>query len=149
MSDHKTKRADIASQRLAQLNNQLASTTIHQKKKRAGAPAAPADWSDLLGELNKIRELAQKPRADTTGYRRHKQAGKLWVRERVELLLDKDSFREIGSAAGTVTWAKRPGPHRNVIEAEKEYVDRFIPSNNVQGAGILPSWYFLNISNTK
>lgn len=142
MSDHKTKKAasTIAGQRLAQLNNQLAPTTNHQKrKKRAGAPTAPADWSDLLGELIKIRELAQIPRADTTGYRRHKQAGKLWVRERVELLLDKDSFREIGSAAGTVTWAKRPGPHRNAIEAEKEYVDGFIPSNNVQGAGILPS----------
>jgi acetyl-CoA carboxylase carboxyltransferase component len=56
---------------------------------------------------------------------RQKQAGKLWVRERVEQLLDPGSFQEVGSVSGTVTW-KQLGP------VKEEPVD-YVPSNNVQG----------------
>ena len=93
----------------------------------------PNDWSDVLAELDLVRKLAQTPKTETTGYQRHKQAGKLWVRERIDLLLDPGTFREVGSAAGTATWIKPPGPKRSVVEEEKETVADFTPSNNVQG----------------
>jgi acetyl-CoA carboxylase carboxyltransferase component len=58
-------------------------------------------------------------------YVRQKQAGKLWVRERVEQLLDPGSFQEVGSVSGTVKW-KQLGP-------VKEEPEEYMPSNNVQG----------------
>lgn len=51
--------------------------------------------------------------------------GKLWVRERVEQLLDPGSFQEVGSVSGTVKW-KQLGP-------SKEEPEEYVPSNNVQG----------------
>jgi len=54
---------------------------------------------------------------------------RLWVRERIEQLLDKGSFREIGSVTGKVKW-KNVGPLR---EEPEEYT----PSNNVHGFGEL------------
>lgn len=93
----------------------------------------PADWSDVLSELDHVRKLAQTPKIETTGHKRHKQAGKLWVRERINLLLDSGTFREVGSAAGTATWVKTDGPKRSMVEEEKETVADFTPSNNVQG----------------
>jgi acetyl-CoA carboxylase carboxyltransferase component len=53
------------------------------------------------------------------------RAGKLWVRERVEQLLDPGSFQEVGSVSGTVKW-KQLGP-------VKEEPEEYVPSNNVQG----------------
>ena len=35
---------------------------------------------------------------------RHHQAGKLTVRERIDALLEKDSFQEIGQLSGDATW---------------------------------------------
>lgn len=93
----------------------------------------PADWSDVQSELDHVRKLAQTPKADTTGYIRHKQAGKLWVRERIELLLDRNSFREVGSAAGTAVWLKPDGVQGTREEREREKLADFTPSNNVQG----------------
>ncbi|KAL2391753.1 Propionyl-CoA carboxylase beta chain [Exophiala dermatitidis] len=96
-----------------------------------------ADWSDVLAEIDRVRTFAQTPKATTTGYIRHKQAGKLWVRERVELLLDPGSFREIGSTAGTATWTKVNALSKNPMEAERQTVTEFTPSNNVQGFGAI------------
>ena len=49
------------------------------------------------------------------------------MRERIALLLDKDSFREIGSLTGSVVWdVEAPGQDKIV---------GFTPSNNVQGSG--------------
>ncbi|KAF1356767.1 carboxyl transferase, partial [Delphinella strobiligena] len=58
-----------------------------------------------------------------------KQAGKLWVRERVNKLVDEGSFREVGSVSGTVEWKHLGGT--------KEEPEDFTPSNNVQGFGKL------------
>jgi acetyl-CoA carboxylase carboxyltransferase component len=52
------------------------------------------------------------------------------VRERVLSLLDKDTFREVGSVSGTVTWKTIPGTTR-------EEPVSYVPSNNVQGFGLL------------
>ena len=109
------------------------SSNTKEKRSKGRKNEQPADWSDVLSELDQVRKLAQTPKTETTGYQRHKEAGKLWVRERIELLLDQGTFREVGSAAGTATWVKPKGEKRSVIEEEKETVADFTPSNNVQG----------------
>ena len=53
------------------------------------------------------------------------------MRERIDLLLDKDSFREIGGVAGTVKW--KPLDDANT----REFPEEFTPFNNVQGFGKL------------
>lgn len=73
--------------------------------------------------------MASTPDLSSKGYLKQKQAGKLWVRERVLELLDQESFHEVGSVAGEVKWKMLPG--------NKEEPVSFIPSNNVQGFGTL------------
>lgn len=85
-----------------------------------------------MGQLNTLKSMASSTPSHR-GYIRQKQAGKLWVRERVELLLDRGSFHEVGSVSGTVQWRKIPGSS----QSNKEEPDSFIPSNNVQGFGAL------------
>ncbi|KAF1811448.1 propionyl-CoA carboxylase beta chain [Eremomyces bilateralis CBS 781.70] len=124
-----------ATSRLSQITSHISPSSS------STTPSPPADWSDVLSELAHVRTLAQTPQADTTGYQRHKQAGKLWVRERIELLVDRGSFREVGSAAGSATWRKKWSGEEvtekglGVVEGEKEVVDGFTASNNVQGFG--------------
>ncbi|KAK4995218.1 hypothetical protein LTR66_004920 [Elasticomyces elasticus] len=89
----------------------------------------PADYSDILGQLANLRAKASTPDLNRVGYVRQKEAGKLWVRERVEQLLDPGSFREVGSVSGTVKWRSLGGV--------REEPEDFVPSNNVQGFGKL------------
>ncbi|KAL3461553.1 carboxyl transferase [Aspergillus heterothallicus] len=109
-----SKSAPSASKRLRQVSSHL---------------ALPADYSDVREQIQTLRTIASTPDTSRRGYIRQKQAGKLWVRERLEQLLDPDSFEEIGSLSGMVTWEKT-GPMR-------EKPVSFIPSNNVQGKGKL------------
>jgi hypothetical protein len=125
--------ANTAAQRLSQINSHVAPAFTAKKSKKNRSSELPADWSDVLGELDMVRKFAQTPKYNTTGYIRHKEGGKLWVRERIELLLDPGTFDEVGSAAGTATWSKPDGPKQSIIEEEKEVVTDFTPSNNVQG----------------
>lgn len=146
-SDPKDERASsfsndqtsTATDRLAQVNehlNQSSSTqqqqkpnTARRRRKQKKDDALPADWSDVLGQLSTLRTLAATPDTTRTGYIRQKQAGKLWVRERVEQLFDAGSVREVGSAAGSVEWKQ--------LDALREEPKAFTPSNNVQGFGKL------------
>lgn len=89
----------------------------------------PADYADVREQIKTLQSIAATPDPSRRGYVRQKQAGKLWVRERLEQLLDADSFEEIGSLSGTVEW-KKTGPMR-------EKAVSFVPSNNVQGMGKL------------
>lgn len=98
-------------------------------KTKAAASRLPADHSDVLGQIATLKSIAATPNPNHRGYVRQKQAGKLWVRERIEQLLDPGSFQEIGSISGTVTW-KKTAPMRETPVS-------FVPSNNVQGAGLL------------
>lgn len=115
------------SERLSQVANHITPA----KKRRSAKPKddLPADYTDVLGQLQTLRTIASTPDAANKGYVRQKQAGKLWVRERVLALLDEGSFREVGSVSGTVTWKK--------IEGTREEPISYIPSNNVQGFGTL------------
>lgn len=120
---------DTAKSRLTQVNNHIIADSNISKRRRARAKGAdadvPADYSDILGQIATLRKLAATPDPNNRGYVRQKQAGKLWVRERVEQLLDPGSFQEVGSVSGTVTWKK-------LGDVREEPVD-FVPSNNVQG----------------
>lgn len=120
-----------ASERLSQ----VASHITPVKKRRANKPkdqdSLPADYSDILGQLNTLRKIANTPDTNNKGYVRQKQAGKLWVRERVLALLDPGSFHEVGSVSGTVTWKPVAGSQK------EQEIDSYVPSNNVQGFGTL------------
>ncbi|PPJ52667.1 hypothetical protein CBER1_10896 [Cercospora berteroae] len=78
-------------------------STRRRRKVKKEDDDLPADYSDILGHLTKLRTLANIPDLSRRGYVRPKQDGKLWVRERINLLFDKDSFQEIGEATGHVT----------------------------------------------
>lgn len=123
-----------ASERLSQVVNHISpstepNTSRKRRQKKGKKDELPADYADILGQLDSLRKIASTPDLKNKGYVRQKQAGKLWVRERVEKLLDKDSFREVGSVSGTVEWKK--------LSPTQEEAIGFIPSNNVQGFGTL------------
>ncbi|KAF2117278.1 carboxyl transferase [Lophiotrema nucula] len=124
-----------AKDRLSQVSNHLAppppppNTPKRRRRKGSAESDLPADYSDILGQIATLRKIAATPDPNNRGYVRQKQAGKLWVRERVEQLLDPGSFQEVGSVSGTVEW-KKTG------DVKEEPVD-YVPSNNVQGFGRL------------
>lgn len=114
-----------AQDRLAQVSSHIAPSTPKRQRRQSADSDLPADYSDILGQIAALRKIAATPDTSNRGYVRQKAGGKLWVRERVEQLLDPGSFQEVGSVSGTVKW-KQLGP---VKEEPVEYV----PSNNVQG----------------
>ena len=118
-----------ATDRLAQVSAHIASNTPKRRRRKSTQPDMPADYSDILGQISTLRTIASTPDPKNRGYVRQKQAGKLWVRERVEQLLDAGSFQEVGSVSGTVKW-RQTGP------SKEEPID-YVPSNNVQGFGRL------------
>ena len=118
--------ASKPSQRLSQVASHVAPKKRRASKKKDDLPA---DYSDILSQLDSLRTIANTSDTKNNGYVRQKQAGKLWVRERVLQLLDKDSFHEVGSVSGTVKWKK--------LDGIKEEPESYIPSNNVQGFGTL------------
>ncbi|KAF1998493.1 ClpP/crotonase [Amniculicola lignicola CBS 123094] len=119
-----------AKDRLAQVSSHIAPNTPRRRRRKQNSEAnLPADYSDILGQIVALQKIAATPDPNNRGYVRQKQAGKLWVRERVEQLLDPGSFQEVGSVSGTVKW-KQIGPI-------KEEPEEYIPSNNVQGFGRL------------
>ena len=83
-------------------------------------------WKSEVDEIKRRRELAEKM-GGAESVARHHQAGKLTVRERVELLLDASSFREIGALTGAAKYDKQG----NLIE--------FTPANSVIGTGRINS----------
>ena len=121
-----------AQDRLAQVSNHIAPNAPKKRRRRrksASESDLPVDYSDILSQIATLRTLASTPDPNNRGYVRQKQAGKLWVRERVEQLLDPGSFQEVGSVSGTVKWKQ--------LDAVKEEPEEYVPSNNVQGFGRL------------
>ncbi|KAH8649651.1 propionyl-CoA carboxylase-like protein [Tricladium varicosporioides] len=125
--------------RLSQLSNHISPSSPISRKSRNKSKSKkddlPADYSDILGQLDTLRSIARKPDLSNKGYVRQLQAGKLWVRDRVLKLLDEGSFHEIGSVSGTIQWSKPAKDQDGNPQPEK--IESFIPSNNVQGVGRL------------
>lgn len=76
-------------------------------------------WQDEVNEIKRQEDFAkQLGGADSVAF--HHGRGKLTVRERVDLLADKDSFHEIGAIAGSAQW-------------EADEVTTLKPANSVIG----------------
>jgi len=87
-------------------------------------PPPPAiGWQPELDELalrqRRVREMGGAERVA-----RQHAAGRLTVRERIDKLLDTDSFFEVGSIAGKATY-----------DATQKHMTDFLPANGVFGRG--------------
>ncbi|MCY3894580.1 MAG: ATP-grasp domain-containing protein [Acidimicrobiaceae bacterium] len=94
-----------------------------------GAPngaTAPSGWEPLLDDVQTLQRLAEErlgPDSDEPGVVRQRNRGKLHCRDRIRLLLDDGSFREVGSLAGFASY-----------DDEGE-IAAFTPANHVGGTG--------------
>jgi hypothetical protein len=125
--EESTKSA-AASDRLGLIANHITESSSIRKRRNDLDSSLPSDYSDILGQIKTLRKIASTPDPNKRGYVRQRQAGKLWVRDRVEQLLDPGSFHEVGSVSGTVKWKKLEGINEEPID--------YVPSNNVQGMHI-------------
>ena len=83
-------------------------------------------WAPILEETNTLQSIAHArlaPGSDEPGVVRQRSRGKLTCRERIVLLLDDGSFREVGSVAGFASYDEAG----NVVD--------FTPANHVGGWG--------------
>ncbi len=94
----------------------------------AGAAAtrpASQTWQATLDDVANLKSLAEARLAhgsDDPGVVRQRSRGKLTCRERIELLLDDGSFREVGSIAGFASY-------------DGNGISEFTPANMVGGWG--------------
>lgn len=83
-------------------------------------------WQPLLDEADTLRNIAHtrlQPGSSDPGVVRQRSRGKLTCRERIDLLLDPGSFREVGSLAGFASYDE----HGEIAD--------FTPANHVGGWG--------------
>ena len=66
---------------------------------------ANMSWQPEMDELRRRQEMTRRMGGADKVKRQH-DGGRLTVRERIERLLDKDSFRELGSIAGKALSSK-------------------------------------------
>lgn len=79
-------------------------------------------WEPEIGELERRRQLAAQLGGEER-VARHRAAGKLTVRQRIDTLLDAGSFREIGSLSGFAEYG------------DDGSMQRFTPANFLFGRG--------------
>ncbi|MEM7099104.1 MAG: carboxyl transferase domain-containing protein [Pseudomonadota bacterium] len=87
-------------------------------------------WLPTLEEVSTLQRLAQQrlaPGSEDPGVVRQRSRGKLTCRERIDLLLDPDTFREVGSVAGFASYD------------EEGQINAFTPANHVGGWGEVES----------
>ncbi|MFN0088912.1 MAG: carboxyl transferase domain-containing protein [Acidimicrobiales bacterium] len=90
------------------------------------ASGGESPWSETLAEVATLARLAHErlaPASEDPGVVRQRSRGKLTCRERIALLLDEGSFREVGSVAG---FASYDGDGA---------ISAFTPANHVGGWG--------------
>ena len=98
-----------------------------------GAPSAgraPSGWEPLLDDVQTLQRLAEERLgrdSEEPGVVRQRNRGKLHCRDRIRLLLDDGSFREVGSLAGFASY-----------DDEGE-IAAFTPANHVGGTGKIHS----------
>ncbi|MBT6272900.1 MAG: ATP-grasp domain-containing protein [Chromatiales bacterium] len=89
-------------------------------------PTGDDTWAPVLNEVRTLQALADKrlaPESEEPGVVRQRSRGKLHCRERIALLLDEASFREVGSVAGFASYD------------EFGEIEAFTPANHVGGWG--------------
>jgi acetyl/propionyl-CoA carboxylase alpha subunit/acetyl-CoA carboxylase carboxyltransferase component len=83
-------------------------------------------WAPMLGQVKDLQDIAHArfaPDSRDPGVVRQRARGKLTCRERIDLLLDEGTFREVGSLAGFASY-----------DGEGAVAD-FTPANHVGGWG--------------
>lgn len=83
-------------------------------------------WASMLDDVRTLQGLAAQrlaPGSDDPGVVRQRSRGKLTCRERIDLLLDPGSFREVGSIAGFASYD------------DEGRIAEFTPANHVGGWG--------------
>ncbi|THH30561.1 hypothetical protein EUX98_g3627 [Antrodiella citrinella] len=85
-----------------------------------------ASWKYSISKLREVQSIIRTPNPNDPGYARQKANGKLWVRERLDALLDTGSWVEIGSIAGKPVEDEKTGE-----------IKEFIPGNILIGWGRL------------
>ena len=91
-------------------------------------PASYGDntWAPTLAEVKTLQDIAHArfaPGSTDPGVVRQRNRGKLTCRERIDLMLDAGSFREVGSIAGFASYD------------DQGRIAEFTPSNHVGGSG--------------
>ena len=105
-------------------------TTVEEgaNSKRPSGVNKDETWANIMDDLNARKEFAKARLAhgsEDPGVVRQRSRGKLTCRERIELLLDNNTFNEIGSAAGFASYD------------EYGQVEAFTPANMVGGTGAI------------
>jgi acetyl-CoA carboxylase carboxyltransferase component len=95
-----------------------------------GAAQEPPEetWAPVLEEIATLQRLAHErlaPESREPGVVRQRDRGKLTCRERIALLLDEGSFRELGSVAGFAS------------HDDEGHISAFTPANHVGGWGTI------------
>jgi len=101
--------------------NRIAAGEFHGTNHQP-AKASHADWEPELVELRQRQALARELGGKDRVERQH-AGGRLTVRERIDLMLDPGTFKEIGSIAGKATYDS------------KGHIVGFVPGNCVFGRG--------------
>jgi acetyl/propionyl-CoA carboxylase alpha subunit/acetyl-CoA carboxylase carboxyltransferase component len=89
-------------------------------------PRADEGWAQLLAQVQQLKDIAHRrfaPDSTDPGVVRQRARGKLTAYERIALLLDAGSFREVGSLAGFASY-----------DADGAIAD-FTPANHIGGWG--------------
>ena len=81
-------------------------------------------WQNEVDQLLRRRKLAEAMGGDSA-VAKHEAEGRLTARKRIEVLLDSDSFREIGGLAGSAEYS------------EMGELISFTPSNSIIGTGLI------------
>ncbi len=90
------------------------------------AASGGGSWAPVLAEVQTLQDLADarlQPGSLDPGVVRQRSRGKLTCRERIALLLDDGSFREVGSIAGFASYD------------DEGAIAAFTPANHVGGSG--------------
>ncbi|KAI8086149.1 carboxyl transferase [Halteromyces radiatus] len=82
-----------------------------------------SEWKDIIHEIRRRQRQNRTANANDRGYIRQKTTGKLWVRERIDRLVDQNSFYELGSVAGRTKYAKQ----------DTDEKDEYTPANFIAG----------------
>ncbi len=106
--------------------DQVVALIAPSKDAADATPSGEQTWAPVLEEVAALRKLAEArlaPTSDEPGVVRQRSRGKLNCRERILMLLDDGSFREVGSVAGFTSY--------------NEYgdIEAFTPANSVGGWG--------------
>ncbi|KAI1798001.1 propionyl-CoA carboxylase [Ganoderma leucocontextum] len=76
-------------------------------------------WKHVVSKIRKKQKNITTANPDDPGYARQKQQGKLWVRERLDTLLDPGSFSEVGSLTGKPLYDEMTGELKDIVPANQ------------------------------